>query len=72
MMTAICTGNVLETRNAAQNETAEREIQLSDAEIMERVRDIRASWTLAERHERRQEADRRFENLIETLFAEAA
>ena len=72
MMTAVCNTDVLESRLAAQNETAGREVNLSDAEIMRRVQDIRSSWSLAERRARREEADRRFENLIETIFAEAA
>lgn len=72
MMTAVCNTEVLESRSATQNETSERDGRLSDAEIMRRVQDIRSTWTLSERHARREEADRRFENLIETIFAEAA
>ncbi|MEO1523997.1 MAG: hypothetical protein AAFX06_01110 [Planctomycetota bacterium] len=44
----------------------------SDAEILQRVRQIKSTWTLAERAERRREADRRFESLIDAIFAEAA
>lgn len=72
MTTAVCNSDVTESRLAAQFETDVQEVKLSDAEIMRRVRDIRSTWTLAERRARRQEADRRFENLIETIFAEAA
>ncbi|WP_286177428.1 hypothetical protein [Stieleria mannarensis] len=72
MMTAVCHNEVLESELTAQNETTSQEINLSDAEIMRRVRDIRATWSLSERAARREEADRRFENLIETIFAEAA
>ena len=72
MMSAVCNTEVLESRSATQNETAEQEHRLSDAEIMRRVQDIRSNWTLSERSARREEADRRFENLIETIFAEAA
>ncbi|MEM6469065.1 MAG: hypothetical protein AAF802_05805 [Planctomycetota bacterium] len=73
MMTAICPEEVLETRPEAQIETpAAGEVCLSDAEIMRRVRGIRASWSLAERMARREEADRRFETLLESIFAEAA
>ena len=72
MMTAVCNTEILESRSAAQNETAGAEVKLSDAEIMRRVRDIRSTWTLSERRARREEADRRVENLIETIFAEAA
>lgn len=72
MMTALCNNDVLESQTTAQNETTGQEVDLSDAEIMRRVRDIRSTWSLSERRARREEADRRFENLIETLFAEAA
>ncbi len=72
MMNAVCNTEVLESRPAAQNETAEVGQRLSDAEIMRRVQDIRSTWTLSERRARREEADRRFENLIDTIFAEAA
>ncbi|QDV40220.1 hypothetical protein Enr13x_00260 [Stieleria neptunia] len=72
MMTAVCNKEVLKSASSAQNETASQETNLSDAEILRRVRDIRASWSLSERAARREEADRRFENLIETIFAEAA
>lgn len=72
MMNAVCHTDVLESHAVAQNETAAADVQLSDAEIMRRVRDIRSSWSLSERRARREEAERRFENLLETLFAEAA
>ena len=72
MTTAVCDIEVLNSVMAAQNETSESEIKLSDAEILRRVQNIRSTWTLAERRKRREEADRRFENLIETIFAEAA
>ena len=72
MTTAICNHDVLESRLAAQNETVDGEVKLSDDEIMRRVQNIRSTWSLAERRARREEADRRFENLIETLFGEAA
>ena len=72
MTTAVCDIEVLNSGMAAQNETSESEIKLSDAEILRRVQNIRSTWTLAERRKRREEADRRFENLIETIFAEAA
>ena len=72
MMTAVCNNEVLKSGSAAQNETAVKEMMLSDAEIMRRVRDIRSTWSVSERAARRKEADRRFENLVETLFAEAA
>jgi len=72
MMNALCTTDVLESHSTAQNETDAVDVKLSDAEIMRRVRDIRSSWTLSERCARREEAERRFENLLESIFAEAA
>jgi hypothetical protein len=70
MTTATCESTHSELNAIAP--TGAEEIRLSDAEIMERVRQIRANWSDAERAARRREADRRFETLIETLFAEAA
>lgn len=72
MITAICNTDVLESTTEAQNETAVLERPLSDSEIMQRVREIKSTWTPAERDARRMEADRRFENLVDTIFAEAA
>ncbi|MCD0463085.1 hypothetical protein [Roseiconus lacunae] len=72
MMNAVCNTEVLESRIASQNENTCEKPQLSDAEIMRRVRDIRSNWSLSERKARREEADRRFQNLVDTLFAEAA
>lgn len=54
------------------DQTVPTKTRLSDAEILQRVREIKSTWTLAERAERRREADRRFESLIDTIFAEAA
>lgn len=39
----------------------------SDAEITRRVLEIRSHWSLAERVERRQEADNRFADLLDKL-----
>lgn len=50
-----------------QNET-----QPSDLEILRRVRSIRSTWTLAERMERRQEANKRFASLLEALAVDHA
>ena len=72
MTTTTCTDEMMETTVATQNETAVSDLTLTDVEIMRRVRNIRSSWSLSERRARREEADRRFENLIETIFAEAA
>lgn len=45
----------------------------SDAEISRRVLQIRSKWSISERIERRHEAERRFEELVDTLMcAEAA
>jgi len=47
-----------------QNETL-----ISDAEISARVLRIRSGWTVAERVERRREAERRFADLINSIEA---
>ncbi|OYP35065.1 hypothetical protein CGZ80_13065 [Rhodopirellula sp. MGV] len=62
----------MDSRIVSQTENTVDQLQLSDAEIMRRVRDIRSNWSLSERKARREEADRRFQNLVDTLFAEAA
>ena len=72
MLTAVCPTDVLESQIAAQNETANSDIRLSDDEIMQRVRRIRSTWSQAERDARSEDADRRFEILLVTFFAEAA
>jgi len=72
MMNVVCNIDTLEPGTVTQNETAVADVKLSDAEIMRRVRDIRSSWSVSERCARREEAERRFENLLETIFAEAA
>ena len=56
------TQNQTETRTAAQNETLP-----SDHEIADRVLAIRSGWDLNERIARREEADRRFRELVESL-----
>jgi hypothetical protein len=58
----LATPNVPEGRNFNQNETF-----VSDAEISARVLSIRSGWSVAERMQRRREAERRFANLIESL-----
>jgi len=63
MLTAtLPTPAVSVNRNSIQNETF-----VSDAEISARVLRIRSGWSVAERMERRREAERRFANLIESL-----
>jgi len=48
--------------NAAQNETP-----ITDEEVSQRVLHIRSGWSVQERIDRRQEAERRFAELIEAL-----
>lgn len=67
MLTVTCQPNESETPNVAQNE-----ITVSDREISRRVLQIRAGWTIGERVRRRREAERRFEELLDTLLADAA
>lgn len=68
MLTVTCEPNVTEkTPVVTQNE-----ITVSDREISRRVLQIRAGWSIAERVQRRREADRRFGELLNTLLADAA
>ena len=62
MLTATCSPNVSETRPSSQNET------LSDVEISRRVLQIRSTWTVGERVNRRREAEKRFADLLDALF----
>jgi hypothetical protein len=50
------------TDSSAQNEN-----QISDAEVFHRVLHIRSGWSLAERIQRRREAERRFADLVSRL-----
>ena len=43
------------------------ETPLSDDEIFRRVSKIRSTWSIHERVQRRREADRRFEDLLDLL-----
>ena len=72
MMTAACKNDVLESRHETHNETHGSEVRLTDAEILRRVRDIKSTWSPTERDQRRAEAERRFENLVDTIFDAAA
>lgn len=59
------TSHQVESRNrSAQNETT-----VSDEEISKRLLSIRSSWSVAERMERRREAERRFAELLDKLTA---
>lgn len=63
------TQNITESQTAAdvQNETLP-----SDNEIAARVLQIRQGWDLNERIQRRDEAERRFSTLIDTLTESTA
>lgn len=67
MLTIECMTDVLELPTATRNETLP-----SDEEIGRRVRGIRSTWSEAERVERQEEAERRFEALLNTLLADHA
>lgn len=49
------------------NTSAHNETNLSDMEILSRVRKIRSGWSVSERMERRQAATERFALLLEAL-----
>ncbi len=59
------------TLSVAENHTsdssAQNENQISDAEVFHRVLHIRSGWSLAERIQRRREAERRFADLVARL-----
>ncbi len=63
MLTATCEPNIFEAPVTDQNE-----ITVSDREISNRVLKIRSGWSVAERIRRRHEAERRFDELIDTLM----
>lgn len=67
MLTATTPSNdiVSQVTSATQNET-----NLSDTEILRRVREIRSTWSVTERLQRRREADQRFSNLLEALLVD--
>ena len=56
----------------ADNNQAQIETAVSDVEISRRVLEIRAGWSVSERVRRRQEAERRFSNLLDALNAAEA
>lgn len=47
--------------------SAQNEIRISDAEVLQRVLNIRSGWTVAERIQRRREAERRFAELMSRI-----
>lgn len=66
MPTAIATKPM---KSKIVEKVAQNEITLSDAEILRRVSLIRNNWSVAERAERRREAERRFNELLNKLTA---
>ena len=62
-MLTTCEPNIFEAPASDQNE-----ITVSDREISNRVLKIRSGWSVAERIRRRREAERRFDELIDTLM----
>lgn len=79
MLTLQCMTDVLEMPAIAEAEEVSKagqtmpvEVVLSDEEIGRRVRSIRGSWSEAERAERREEAERRLESLLNRLLADHA
>lgn len=63
------TAEQVAAEQVAAEPLSQNEISVSDWEITERVRKIRSGWSVAERVERRREAERRFADLIERLAA---
>ena len=53
----------------SRNRSTQNETTVSDEEISRRLLAIRSSWSVAERMERRREADRRFAELLNKLTA---
>lgn len=53
----------------SHNRLPQVETLISDQEISRRLLSIRSSWTVAERIERRREAERRFSELLNALTA---
>ena len=70
MLTVTCEPNVIDA--ATRNTLAQNETTVSDVEVSRRVLQIRSSWSIAERIRRRHEAERRFEDLMNALYADAA
>lgn len=66
MLTATREATVSELNAVPQVETLP-----TDHEIAARVSDIRSQWTVSERVQRRQEAERRFADLLDKLASAA-
>ena len=58
--------------SSCENSSAHNEIPMTDAEVSQRVLHIRSGWSVQERIGRRQEAERRFAELIEALAGASA
>lgn len=72
MLTAERNNSVSNSQSVTQSETVKPDGALSTEEILRRVRDIKSTWSPAERAARRAEAERRFDNLVDTIFDAAA
>jgi len=66
MLTATYNESVSDVITMPQNETAEANL-VSDIEVSRRVLAIRSKWSISERIRRREEADKRFGDLMEAL-----
>ncbi|QDV61644.1 hypothetical protein [Crateriforma conspicua] len=63
----LCEINPVVDLKPAKPQVSQNETTLSDAEVFRRVAEIRSGWSVDERVERRMEADRRFERLMDML-----
>ena len=63
----LLTHTLSSVENHANDSSAQNENKISDAEVFHRVLHIRSGWSLAERIQRRREAERRFADLVSRL-----
>jgi len=63
------TATIPMSESIGKNTSRQNETTVSDSEISERVLRIRSGWSVAERAQRRREAERRFADLINKLGA---
>ncbi len=63
----LLTHTLSSVENHTNDSSAQNENQISDAEVFHRVLHIRSGWSLAERIQRRREAERRFADLVSRL-----
>ncbi|TWU41598.1 hypothetical protein Q31b_30490 [Novipirellula aureliae] len=66
MLTATYNENVSDIITMPQNETMEANL-VSDIEVSRRVLAIRSKWSVSERIRRREEANKRFGDLMDAL-----